>query len=70
MTSAAPKPFSVLVTGGAGYIGSHAVLGLLDAGWAVSVIDNLVTGFRWAVDGRARFHQGDIADALRGFGLA
>ena len=62
MTSAAPKPFSVLVTGGAGYIGSHAVLALLDAGWAVSVIDNLVTGFRWAVDGRARFHQGDIAD--------
>src|SRR6201991_745384 len=55
------KP-SVLVTGGAGYIGSHAVLALLDAGWAVSVIDNLVTGFRWAVDGRARFHQGDIAD--------
>ena len=62
MTSAAPKPFSVLVTGGAGYIGSHAVLALLDAGWTVSVIDNLVTGFRWAVDGRARFHQGDIAD--------
>ena len=62
MTSAAPKPFSILVTGGAGYIGSHAVLALLDAGWTVSVIDNLVTGFRWAVDGRARFHQGDIAD--------
>lgn len=62
MTSAAPKPFSVLVTGGAGYIGSHAVLALLDAGWPVSVIDNLVTGFRWAVDARARFHEGDIAD--------
>jgi len=63
MTAPPSKPFAVLVTGGAGYIGSHAVLALLDAGWAVSVIDNLVTGFRWAVDGRARFHEGDIADA-------
>ena len=62
MNDAASKPFSVLVTGGAGYIGSHAVLALLDAGWDVSVIDNLVTGFRQAVDGRARFHEGDIAD--------
>ncbi|MFZ5707197.1 MAG: UDP-glucose 4-epimerase GalE [Pseudomonadota bacterium] len=62
MTSAASRPFSVLVTGGAGYIGSHAVLALLDAGWQVSVLDNLVTGFRWAVDSRARFHEGDIAD--------
>ena len=56
------KPFAVLVTGGAGYIGSHAVLALADAGWPVVVIDNLVTGFRWAVDPRARFVEGDIAD--------
>ena len=35
----------VMVTGGAGYIGSHAVLALLDAGYDVVVIDNLVTGF-------------------------
>ena len=62
MSSSPPRPFAILVTGGAGYIGSHAVLALLDAGWAVSVIDNLVTGFRWAVDSRARFHEGDIAD--------
>jgi UDP-glucose 4-epimerase len=53
---------AVLVTGGAGYIGSHAVLALLDAGWPVVVIDNLVTGFRWAVPDGAVFAQGDIAD--------
>jgi UDP-glucose 4-epimerase len=57
------KPLTVLVTGGAGYIGSHAVLALADAGWPVVVIDNLVTGFRWAVDERATFVEGDIADA-------
>lgn len=56
-------PDSVLVTGGAGYIGSHAVLALLDAGRRVSVIDNLVTGFRWAIPEAATFYEGDIADA-------
>ena len=55
------KP-TVLVTGGAGYIGSHAVLALLDAGYPVVVIDNLVTGFRWAVDPRAAFVQGAVDD--------
>ena len=55
------KP-AVLVTGGAGYIGSHAVLALLDAGWPVVVIDNLVTGFEWAVPEGAIFAKGDIAD--------
>ncbi|MEQ1494587.1 MAG: UDP-glucose 4-epimerase GalE [Novosphingobium sp.] len=53
----------VLVTGGAGYIGSHAVLALTDAGWPVAVIDNLVTGFRWAVPDGVPFYQGDIEDA-------
>ena len=48
---------AILVTGGAGYIGSHAVLALLDAGHRVVVIDNLVTGFAWAVDPRATFVQ-------------
>jgi UDP-glucose 4-epimerase len=52
----------VLVTGGAGYIGSHAVLALLDQGWPVVVIDNLTTGFEWAVPKEAVFARGDIAD--------
>jgi UDP-glucose 4-epimerase len=52
----------VLVTGGAGYIGSHAVLALCDAGWPVAVIDNLTTGFRWAVPDEVPFYQGDIED--------
>ncbi len=59
-TSARP---TVLVTGGAGYIGSHAVLALRDAGWPVVVIDNLVTGFRWAVPEGVPFHEADVADA-------
>ena len=54
---------SVLVTGGAGYIGSHMVLELLDAGEKVVVIDNLSTGFRWAVAAGADLVVGDIADA-------
>ena len=53
----------VLVTGGAGYIGSHAVLALRDAGWPVAVIDNLVTGFRFAVPEGVPLYEGDIADA-------
>ena len=53
----------VLVTGGAGYIGAHAVLALADAGWPVAVIDNLTTGFRWAVPQGVPFYQGDIEDA-------
>jgi UDP-glucose 4-epimerase len=53
---------TVLVSGGAGYIGSHAVLALLDAGWRVLVIDNLTTGFDWLVDPRAALVRGEIED--------
>ena len=53
---------SVLVTGGAGYIGSHAVLALREAGYSVSVIDDLSTGFRSAVPEDCGFYEGDIAD--------
>lgn len=59
--SDAARP-NVLVTGGAGYIGSHAVLALADAGWRVVVIDNLSTGFAWAVHPDAVLVEGDIAD--------
>ena len=52
----------VLVTGGAGYIGSHAVLALKDAGWPVAVVDNLTTGFRFAVPEGMPFYEGDIED--------
>lgn len=53
---------AVLVTGGAGYIGSHMVLKLADSGEDVVVLDNLVTGFDWAIDGRAKFEPGNAGD--------
>ncbi|CAN7195529.1 UDP-glucose 4-epimerase GalE [Rhizobium sp. LjRoot30] len=53
---------AVLVTGGAGYIGSHMVWALLDAGEDVVVLDRLSTGFRWAVAPEARFYMGDAGD--------
>jgi UDP-glucose 4-epimerase len=54
---------AVLVTGGAGYIGSHMVWELLDAGEEVVVLDRLSTGFDWAVAPEAKLVVGDIADA-------
>jgi UDP-glucose 4-epimerase len=54
---------TVLVTGGAGYIGGHMVLGLLDAGESPVVLDNLSTGFDWAVPEAVPLAVGDIGDA-------
>ena len=55
---------TILITGGAGYIGSHMVHGALDRGYDVVVLDNLSTGKRGLVAERAHFHQGDIGDQL------
>jgi UDP-glucose 4-epimerase len=52
----------VLVTGGAGFIGSHIVDALLDAGHEVAVLDNLSTGKRENVPARARFYEVDLRD--------
>ena len=57
------KP-NVLVTGGAGYIGSHAVLALKDAGWNVAVIDDLSNGSREVVPEDVPFYQGSIAETV------
>ena len=57
------KP-NVLVTGGAGYIGSHAVLALKDAGWRVAVIDDLSNGSRSVVPDDVPFYQGSIAETV------
>lgn len=53
---------TVLVTGGAGYIGSHMVWRLLDAGERVVVLDRLSTGFEWAVAPEAKLVIGDVGD--------
>ncbi|MCH1625035.1 UDP-glucose 4-epimerase GalE [Fredinandcohnia quinoae] len=53
---------SILVLGGAGYIGSHAVYQLIDENFDVVVVDNLQTGHRQAIHPKATFHQGDIRD--------
>jgi len=51
---------SILVLGGAGYIGSHTVQALIEAGREVVVADNLSTGFRKAVPSKAHFYEADI----------
>ena len=54
---------SILVTGGCGYIGSHMVWTLFDAGKDVVVIDNLSTGFQWLVPDSVPVIEGDIGDS-------
>ncbi len=54
---------AILVTGGAGYIGSHMVLALADRGEKVVVIDNLSTGFPWALPPNVALRGGDVGDA-------
>ncbi len=53
---------TIAVLGGAGYIGSHTVARLVEAGEDVIVIDNLVTGHKGAINPKARFYQGDVRD--------
>ncbi|WML46830.1 UDP-glucose 4-epimerase GalE [Neobacillus sp. PS3-34] len=55
---------SILVAGGAGYIGSHAVYQLIEQNYDVVVVDNLQTGHRDAVHPKAKFYQGDIRDKV------
>tara|TARA_B100000700_G_C15041316_1_gene855458 strand:- start:1067 stop:2047 length:981 start_codon:yes stop_codon:yes gene_type:complete len=55
----------ILLTGGAGYIGSHATLQLIDSGHSVSVIDNLITGSKKLIPSSAQHYQFDIADVDR-----
>lgn len=57
-----PSRLTCLVTGGAGYIGGHTVLALLDAGHQVVVLDDLSTGFRWSVPNNAKLIVGDVGD--------
>mgnify|MGYP006128891069 CR=1 FL=1 len=53
---------NILVTGGAGYIGSHTSLALIDKGHEVTIIDNLITGNAKAIPDKASFLNSDIAD--------
>jgi UDP-glucose 4-epimerase len=53
---------AILVTGGAGYIGSHMVIGLLESGEQVVVLDNLSTGCSWCIPEGALFTKGDVGD--------
>jgi len=53
---------NILVTGGAGYIGSHTSRQLIEAGYSVTVVDNLYSGHRWAIPDEATFIEGDVGD--------
>ena len=53
---------TILITGGAGYIGSHVCLDLIDNGHKVTVIDNLIKGNKFLIPKKAKFIQSDISD--------
>ena len=53
---------SILVLGGAGYIGSHTVYELIDNGYDVVIADNLITGHKKAIHPKAKFYEGDIRE--------
>ena len=55
----------ILITGGAGYIGSHTALLLLDKGHKVSIIDSLITGSKKVIPKKAKFYKCDIADSTK-----
>ena len=52
----------ILLTGGAGYIGSHTALSLIDSGHSVTIIDNLITGTKKLLPPQAEYHECDMAD--------
>ena len=56
------KKLAVIITGGAGYIGSHAVLAFLEAGFRVVVVDDLSTGRRNSIPNDVKFIDGDVGD--------
>ena len=53
---------NILLTGGAGYIGSHTALSLIDKGHSVTVVDNLITGNKTLIPAKAKYYDFDIAD--------
>ena len=53
---------NILLTGGAGYIGSHTALSLIDGGHSVTIIDNLITGTKKLIPSKAKYYEYDIAD--------
>jgi UDP-glucose 4-epimerase len=57
--------FPILVTGGAGYIGSHAVLALQECGWPIVIIDDLSTGHRSRVPAGVPLYEHSIADRVQ-----
>lgn len=57
-----PMSETILVTGGAGYIGSHTTLQILESGRQLVVLDNLYSGHEWAIPAEATFYHGDISD--------